>query len=170
MLDKVTINRIKLLHPVIVDEVMMIYENEITPSLTNAFCRFAYTLRTFEEQTELYSRGRTKLFDSKGNRLGIVTNAKPGQSFHQYGLAFDFVLIDGNKASWDIAKDFDGDGIADWMEVVGIFKKYGWEWGGDFRSFKDYPHLQKPMGYTWRELLAKYKRKDFLPNSKYLKL
>lgn len=30
-------------------------------------------------------------------------------------------------------KDFDGDGKADWMEVVAVFKKYGWEWGGDWK-------------------------------------
>jgi peptidoglycan L-alanyl-D-glutamate endopeptidase CwlK len=37
------------------------------------------------------------------------------------------------------------------MEVVAIFKKYGWEWGGEWR-FKDYPHFQKTFGYSIMEL------------------
>jgi peptidoglycan L-alanyl-D-glutamate endopeptidase CwlK len=39
------------------------------------------------------------------------------------------------------------------MEIVGIFKRYGWEWGGDWR-FKDDPHFQKTFGKSINELLA----------------
>ena len=172
MEDKITIERIGLLHPAIRTEVLDIYRNEICPALTKVFCRFAYTLRTFEEQNALYAQGRTKLFDNNGNRLGIVTKAKGGQSLHNFGVAFDIVLIDGKSASWNTTKDYDGDGIADWMEVVNIFKSHGWEWGGDFRSIKDFPHLQKSFGYTWQQLLAKYNNKEFLPfpNENYIKL
>lgn len=172
MEDPITIQRIALLHPAIRYEVLDFYQNEIVPSLTHAFCRFAFTLRTFEEQNRLYAKGRTKLYDAAGNRLGIVTNAKGGQSLHQYGLAVDIVLIDNKKASWNVYKDFDGDGKADWMEVVDIFKLHGWEWGGDFRSFKDKPHFQKTFGYTWRELLEKYNNKEFISelHGNYLKL
>ena len=171
MEDKITIDRISLLHPAIRIEVLEFYRNEIIPSLTNAFCRFAYTLRSFEQQAEIYARGRTKLFDTFGNRLGIVTNAKAGQSFHNYGLAIDIVLIDGNSASWNTTKDFDGDGVADWLEIVDIFKSHGWEWGGGWRK-KDLPHFQKTFGYSWQELLTYQNNGEFLPtpNSNYLKL
>jgi peptidoglycan L-alanyl-D-glutamate endopeptidase CwlK len=49
------------------------------------------------------------------------------------------LLVDKDKngtyetASWDIKTDFDGDGKADWMEIVAIFKRYGFEWGGDWK-------------------------------------
>lgn len=159
MIDKITLNRINLLHPKVRKEVEDIYLNEVVPALTGkAICRFAYTLRTFKEQDALYAQGRTRLYDAAGKRLGKVTNAKGGQSIHNYGLAFDIVLLtnDGKTASWDTVKDFDGDGKADWMEVINIFKKHGWTWGGDWKSFKDLPHMEKNFGITWKEMLAIY--------------
>jgi len=74
-------------------------------------------------------------------------------SYHNYGLAIDIVLIVDSKASWDIVKDFDGDGKSDWQEVVKIFKQFGWEAGIDWK-FSDAPHFQKTLGYSVRQLLA----------------
>jgi peptidoglycan L-alanyl-D-glutamate endopeptidase CwlK len=171
-MDNVTLQRIQLLHPKLITEVEHMYTNQIVPALTGrAFCRFAYTLRTFAEQDALYAQGRTKLFDSNGNKLGVVTKAKGGQSIHNYGLALDIVLIKDNKtASWEETIDFDKDGKADWMEVVNILKSNGWEWGGDWKSFKDKPHFQKTFGYTWQQLLAKYQAKDFIPGTNYVRI
>lgn len=156
MSDKVTLDRIATLHPKLRKEVEDIYLNEIIPALSGrATCRFAFTLRTFAEQDALYAQGRTKLYDAKGNKLGKVTQAKSGQSIHNYGLAIDILLIlDGSSASWDTAKDFDKDGKSDWIEVINIFKSHGWSWGGDWKSFKDYPHVEKSFGLTWKQLLA----------------
>jgi peptidoglycan L-alanyl-D-glutamate endopeptidase CwlK len=146
-MDKVSVDRIKLMHPKLRGELTKIYE-EINAALTGkAICRFAYTLRTFKEQDALF------------NKVPKVTKAKGGQSLHNYGLAVDIVLLkdkDGNgtfeSASWETNVDFDGDGKPDWMEIVAIFKKYGWEWGGDWK-FTDKPHFQKTFGYSWQKLL-----------------
>lgn len=162
MIDKLTVERIKFLHPKVRDEVMKVYLEEIVPALAGrAICRFAYTLRTDEEQSVLYAQGRSKLYDAKGKRLGIVTNAKAGQSTHNYGLAFDIVLLLNNakQASWDVKTDFDGDGKADWLEVVEIFKRHGWTWGGDWK-FKDMPHFEKTFGMTWQQLSKLKKDKN----------
>lgn len=176
--DKITLQRIETLHPAVKTEVLKMYE-EICTVLEgkDSLCRFAYTLRTFKEQDELYALGRTKLYDKNGKRLGKVTNAKGGQSFHNYGLAFDIVLLvnKDNKpglesASWDIKTDFDKDGKSDWVEVVNVAKKYGWEWGGDWKSFKDYPHFQKTFGKTTKELQALYKAGKFIPGTSYVQL
>jgi peptidoglycan L-alanyl-D-glutamate endopeptidase CwlK len=177
MEDKITLERIKLLHPSLREEVENIYKNQIVPALTGkAICRFAYTLRTFAEQDALYAQGRTKLFDSNGKRLGIVTKAKGGQSLHNFGLALDIVLIkdtngDGkfDTPSWEETLDFDKDGKADWLEIAQILQNNGWEWGGKWK-FKDSPHFQKTFGYDWKTLLQKYKSKDFIPNTTYVKL
>jgi peptidoglycan L-alanyl-D-glutamate endopeptidase CwlK len=178
MEDKLTLDRIQLLHPAVREEVNYIYRAQIVPALTGkAICRFAYTLRTFLEQDSLYAQGRTKLFDNQGKRLGVVTKAKGGQSIHNYGLALDIVLIkdtngDGkvDTASWETNVDFDKDGKSDWMEIVEILKRNGWTWGGDWKSFKDRPHFEKTFGYSWRTLLPKYKSKDFIPGTTYVKL
>jgi peptidoglycan L-alanyl-D-glutamate endopeptidase CwlK len=178
MEDKLTLDRIQLLHPAVREEVNYIYRAQIVPALTGrAICRFAYTLRTFLEQDSLYAQGRTKLFDNQGKRLGVVTKAKGGQSIHNYGLALDIVLIkdtngDGkvDTASWETNVDFDKDGKSDWMEIVEILKRNGWTWGGDWKSFKDAPHFEKTFGHTWRTLLPKHQSKDFIPGTTYVKL
>lgn len=168
-IDKITLQRIELLHPKIREEVKDIYLNEVVPSLTSVTCRFAYTLRTIEEQNELYNQGRTKLFDKDNKRLGIITKAKGGQSLHNYGLAFDIVLITNTGASWDLVKDFDKDGKSDWMEVVNIFKNHGYVWGGDWK-FKDAPHFEKSFGYDWKSLWNKFINNDFIEGTKYVKI
>jgi peptidoglycan LD-endopeptidase CwlK len=102
--------------------------------------------RSVEEQDRLYEQGRT----SEGS---IVTNAKGGQSYHNYGLAIDFALMDINGVViWDMKYDGNGNGKSDWSEVVEIAKSLGFQWGGDWANFKDYPHLQMDFGLTIEEL------------------
>ena len=148
-MDKSTLDRIAKLHPKVREEMTTII-NECNQALTGrSQVRIAQGLRTFAEQDALYKQ-RPK-----------VTNAKGGESIHNYGMAVDIVLIiDGKTASWDTHKDWDNDGIADWDECVKIFAKHGWSWGGSWASFKDMPHFDK-IGYNnWRVLINKPKDKD----------
>ena len=153
MTDQKTLQRIQLLHPKVRTEADQIY-NQITKELKGkSGCRFTHTLRTFAEQNDLYAIGRTKAGK-------IVTNAKGGFSYHNYGLAIDIVLMRdnnndgiGDEAIWDTKIDIDGDGKRDWMEVVNVFKQFGWTWGGNWR-FSDPPHFEKTFGKSVRELLA----------------
>ena len=162
-MDKVTLDRIELLHPALRAEAKEIY-SEICERLTGrAMCRFSHTLRTFAEQDALYAQGRKVVGP-------IVTKAKAGQSFHNYGLAIDIVLIvDGKTASWDNATDFDKDGLSDWQEVVYVFGLYGWEWGGNWK-FKDTPHFQKTFGLTISECLTRYNSKQLISGTNYIRL
>ncbi len=99
--------------------------------------RIAQGLRTFQEQDDLYAIGRTK----PGKK---VTNAKGGQSVHNYGFAVDIVLIiDGKTASWDVKKDWDVDGVADWDECVKIFAKHGSAWAETGQASKTCLTLRK---------------------------
>ncbi|MBX9973664.1 M15 family metallopeptidase [Cytobacillus firmus] len=102
--------------------------------------------RSIEEQNALYEKGRS----AEGN---IVTHAKGGESYHNFGLAIDFALmsVDG-QVIWDMQYDGNGNSKADWMEVVEMAKDLGFEWGGDWTQFKDYPHLQMDFGLSIWEL------------------
>lgn len=143
--DQVTIDRIETAHPKLRDELRYLYiecNNKLVPKYKRL--RFTHVLRTFAEQDALYAQGRTK----PGKK---VTNAQAGQSYHNFGLAFDIVILedrDGNgtfeTANWEV-NDL-------WRKVAKFFKSHGWEWGGDWKSFKDYPHFQKTFGKTTAQL------------------
>ena len=136
-------SKIDTLHPLIKAEVLELVTHVNTVILTGKVKMIVTQgLRTFDEQNKLFAQ-RPK-----------VTNAKGGQSIHNYGLAFDFCLADGGRTIWDTVKDFDNDKVADWMEVVKVFKAAGYTWGGDFRSIVDRPHFEKTFGHTWQQLLA----------------
>ena len=170
MRDKVSHDRAMLLHPSIRSEVINLIDKAEAQLPKTAAIRIVQGLRTFAEQDALYAQGRTK----PGAR---VTNSKGGQSYHNYGLAIDFALLydkDGNgtyeSLSWDLLKDFDKDGEADWMEIVNVFEEAGYTWGGRFTSIKDNPHLEKTFGNNWRVLLERYNKKQFVPGINYVVL
>lgn len=150
-MDKITIDRIKLAHPKFRDELMSQYI-EINSMLPKGVrLRFSHVFRTFEEQDSLFKQ-RPR-----------VTKAKGGQSIHNYGLAFDIVLLydkDGNEtfetASWEQNKY--------WMQVVNYFKSKGWIWGGDWVKFKDAPHFQK--NYKWQDLKMLIDKGEFILENK----
>ena len=160
-MDNITIKKIQLLHPSVrqktLDDYLIVNNNLLGKNIR---LRFSNTYRSFEEQDNLYAIGRTV----KGKR---VTNGKGGLSIHNYGLAFDIVLLidkDNNgtfeTASWDTLSESDNDGKPDWLEIVEYFKDRGWIWGGDWKSFPDYPHFEKTFGYTPQQLLAKHNAGD----------
>jgi len=131
------------LHPIVEEKrdelVARSAEREIDIIITEGF-------RTIEEQDALYEQGRS----TEGN---IVTNARGGESYHNYGLAIDFALrTPDGRAIWDMEYDGNDNGESDWMEVVEIAKDLGFTWGGDFRGFNDYPHFEMRFGLSIREL------------------
>lgn len=82
--------------------------------------------RSFERQNELY------------NKRPKVTNAKGGQSFHNWGVSFDVCFTHtGYKGKW--------------AKIGKIGKELGLEWGGDFKSIVDKPHFQMTLGYKLKD-------------------
>ena len=141
-MDLITIGRIKTAHPKLRDELEKDYIecNNLLPK--GVRLRFAYVYRSVEEQNKLFAQ-RPK-----------VTNARGGQSIHNYGLAFDIVILKDkdNNGTFETAS-FDIDEY--WKMVVSYFKSKGWTWGGDWKSFKDAPHFEKTFGHTWQTLSKK---------------
>ncbi|MGR9047235.1 M15 family metallopeptidase [Halobacillus faecis] len=102
--------------------------------------------RSVERQDKLYEQGRS----SDGQ---VVTHARGGESYHNYGLAIDFALEhEDGRIIWDTEYDGNGNGKSDWLEIAEAAKGLGFEWGGDWENFKDYPHLQMDFGLSIREL------------------
>lgn len=95
--------------------------------------------RTYPEQDELFAVGRTKEL----NR-GRVTNAKGGESNHNFGIAFDIGVFDG--------KTYIPNDPAPYNAVGEIGTEIGLEWGGNWKTFKDKPHYQ--LRPVWARLMS----------------
>lgn len=97
------------------------------------------TFRDFESQAAIYAQGRT----APGK---IVTKAKAGQSFHNYGVAFDFCPIVNGKAQWN-----DADLLA---RCGAIAVSVGLEWAGNWKTFKETAHCQYTGGLSLADFQA----------------
>ena len=98
------------------------------------------TYRDAEAQDALYDQGRT----APGR---IVTNARGGESFHNYGLAFDVVPIVGGKLVWSASDPV-------WRHIIKIGTDLGLESGANWNTLKDVDHFQWRGGLTLAQLQA----------------
>ena len=105
------------------------------------------TYRSAAEQGELYKVGRTVKGEgvtAKRPMGRTVTNARGGNSLHQYRCAWDCVPMSGGKPQWNDA--------ATYKRMASIAKKHGIEWAGEWVSFKEQAHFQFTNGLTLAEL------------------
>jgi peptidoglycan L-alanyl-D-glutamate endopeptidase CwlK len=105
-------------------------------------------MRTFEEQAALYNQEHDgKDNDGDGiidNKSEHVTNAKPGQSFHNYGLAIDVCPFINGKPDWKSKL---------WDRIGALGESIGFAWGGRWKSIKDLPHFEYPPKTSYTKLL-----------------
>lgn len=97
------------------------------------------TYRDAESQNALYAQGRT----TAGKK---VTNAKAGQSYHNWRCAFDFVPLINGKAQWNDAKLF--------TKCGEIAESVGLEWAGRWVKFKELAHCQFTNGLKLSDFQA----------------
>lgn len=97
------------------------------------------TYRDKASQNALYAQGRTTAGP-------IVTNAKGGQSFHNYAVAFDFVPVSNGKAIWN--------NTALWRRCGRIAESVGLEWAGRWVKFKEMAHCQYTGGLSLADFQA----------------
>jgi len=143
-LSKNNQKKIGQLHPLIRNTAIFMFSSLLTKGY-NVEIVCAY--RSFEDQDKQWARGRDK------NGKAIIgqktfTNAKGGESYHQYGLAFDIEVYDNNgKKNWD----FNG---AMWQKVIAEGKDKGFVSGS---LFNDYPHFEYSFGMPTSVLYSLYK-------------
>jgi len=139
--DAISETKILTLHPKIRDKAR---EFLVKAEKAGYKLRITSGLRTYAEQNALYAQGRTKAG-------GIVTNAKGGQSNHNFGTALDVVPIVNGKADWK---------SKDWNKIGEIGKSVGFAWGGDWKGLVDKPHFEMQFGLTLAQLRKKYESGD----------
>lgn len=139
MRDKYTRERVKELDPLISDEVAVTIAQTEKNWPANVSVRITEAFRPDAKQDAYYAIGRTR----PGK---IITNATAGKSAHQYRRAFDVCIMIDGQPSWKLDKYF--------KELVAALKAKGYEWAGDWVSFKEYPHFQKLLGKTIAQLYS----------------
>jgi hypothetical protein len=88
--------------------------------------------RSVKSQNALYAQGRT----APGS---VVTNARGGHSWHNYGTAADMAFNkDDGGLSWS--------GRENWDRYGEVAEKSGLEWGGAWKGQEDLPHVEYHPG------------------------
>lgn len=129
-MDAISESRLSGIHPELARRVRALYDALCAEHI---YIRVVQGLRTWGEQDELYAQGRTKPGP-------VVTMAKGGFSYHNYGLAVDVVPSrHGPELPFD--PDWDTRNPA-WGRIVYHAEGLGLDCGAAWAHFKDYPHLQ----------------------------
>jgi peptidoglycan L-alanyl-D-glutamate endopeptidase CwlK len=127
------------LHPVVREKAQALINNA---RLQGIDLLVTSTYRDNESQEALYAQGRTK-------PGAIVTNAKPGQSWHNWRCAFDVVPIKNGKPVWNTG-GHDGDL---WRKIGELGESVGLEWAGRWTGkLREMAHFQYTGGLTLAQL------------------
>jgi peptidoglycan L-alanyl-D-glutamate endopeptidase CwlK len=115
------------------------------------------THRSLQRQMQLYAKGRAETTPGDWvivNRSKIVTRAKPGESAHNWDMAADFVLdvdrVPVRMREWrgkmhaDAWDDETPEAVDTWEKFGQAARSCGLNWGGDFKSIRDLPHVEMP--------------------------
>ena len=127
-MDRISETRLAKVHPLLARKIRQMADI-LYADRPPVVLRVTQGLRTWQEQAALYAQGRSGIGP-------VVTNAEPGHSYHQYGLAVDVVplQLDG-QPDWNTTHPV-------WQRIVAVGKSLGLTEGAEFRSFPDYPHFQ----------------------------
>lgn len=141
--DKVSDYRLTTVYPDVAERWLAVREEFW--DVHNLQLRVSQALRTFQEQWAIYAQGRRKneacqwiVVDPKK----VVTNAKGGESLHNYGLALDSAFMGD-----DPFLDKSSDAVLLWVEYGKICEKNGLEWGGRWKA-PDRPHCERTYGLS----------------------
>jgi len=104
--------------------------------------RTTHTLRTWDEQMHLWAKGRERTPEGwvVVDRTQVVTRARPGQSAHNVGAAFDICVVGHDPYP-------DDDDL--WNAYGSVGESVGLVWGGRWKNLVDRPHFERP---NWRSL------------------
>jgi len=150
MRDAQSIPLIHTLHPKVKGDFQaFIEEIEQQFDLT---IRVISAYRSMEEQEAIYAQGRTKPGE-------IVSNAPPGSSYHNWGMAVDIAPL---GVSGEINYNYDQ---SKWQNIA---SQWNITWGGAWKgSFQDKDHWEEKLA-NWRDLLTLYHQSKFIDGTRYV--
>ena len=119
-----SLKRLLTVHPLLARKVTALVSNLAAQGFD---VEITQAMRTVAEQDALYSQGRTR----KGPK---VTNARGGQSLHNFGCAVDLALLVNGKLGWPEPHPV-------WAAIGREAARLGLEHGGAWRK-PDLPHVQ----------------------------
>jgi len=119
-MDSVSESRLSQVHPDLGAKIRIM--NQTVP------IRVTQGFRSYTEQDALYQQGRS--LPGK-----VVTNARPGESWHNFGLAVDVVPMTELGPDWNKSHPV-------WLELLRLGESLGLVEGATWRSFPDWPHFQ----------------------------
>lgn len=129
-MNQVSLKRLELINPVLAYNLGKL---DTVLQAHGIYIEIVQGLRSWQQQQDLYNQGRTK----PGS---VVTNCKPGYSWHNFGMAVDvcpdkYLDVAGFQPNWV-------DSHPDWQMIHKCALDLGFVCGADFRTFPDKPHLQ----------------------------
>lgn len=128
-MDAISESRLALVHPLLAQKVRAMAEGLAAEGI---YIRVVQGLRDEAKQAELYAEGRT----APGK---IVTNAPPGHSYHEYGLAVDCMPGIRGDGPWK------PNGVAshpDYAAMIAAGEAQGLVSGSRWIHMPDFPHFQ----------------------------
>ena len=127
-MDTISEERLSQVHPMLAMKIRQMADILASDDPPTTL-RVTQGLRTWSEQAVLYAQGRS----APGR---VVTNAEPGSSWHNFGLAVDVVPLDlQHLPDWNTSHPI-------WQRIVSVGTGLGLVAGAQFRTFVDYPHFQ----------------------------
>jgi len=122
-----SLKNLENVNPKLIEVVVRVLERgNVDFTITNGF-------RSVKEQQTLYAKGRTK----PGKKVTNLDGVKK-KSYHQSGKAIDFIPYPFR--GWDDEKGFKR--VGEELKKVSQELGYACSYGGDWKSFNDYPHFQ----------------------------
>lgn len=157
---------LNLLHPIVKAKTLQLIE---LSKKNNIKIIITQTLRSEAEQKAFFARGRKPLAEvnalykaaglapitAQENKKRVTNASTVKNSFHAYGVAVDFAVMKNEKeVLWDAEADLDKDNIPEYTEVGKLAESLGFEWGGNWSSIKDAPHIQMRFGLTLQDYIS----------------
>jgi peptidoglycan L-alanyl-D-glutamate endopeptidase CwlK len=104
--------------------------------------------RTYEEQDQLFKKGRS------GNPGPRVTNARGGQSNHNFGIAWDVgIFKDGKYVTGDSKAE-----AKIYKDLATFALTNDLEWGGNWTSIVDMPHYQLKLALSLEQVRKRFEK------------